>query len=126
MRVVDTSAWIEGFIVGKQDATIRHELPSRDRCIVPTIVQFELAKWTARNLDEENAAAVIAYTTQCIVIDLNTQIALNAADLSRQHKLAMADAIVYATTLHVGADLVTCDAHFKGLDGVVYLSKLGR
>jgi predicted nucleic acid-binding protein len=121
MRVVDTSAWIEGFIRGKQNETIRRELPSRDRCVVPTVVQFELAKWTSRNLDEENAAAVIAYTTRCMVVDLDTPIALGAAVFGRQHNLAMADAIIYATALHAGADLLTCDAHFKGLDRVVYL-----
>lgn len=46
-----------------------------------------------------------------------------AADLLRQYKLASADAIVYATTLAYGADLLTCDAHFEGLLDVVFLRK---
>lgn len=126
MRVVDTSAWIEGFVAGRQHSAIRRELPPREACIVPALVQYELAKWSARNLDEGKAAAVIAYTTQCIVVDLDTTIALAAADLARQHKLAMADAVIYATALHKQADLLTCDIHFEGLDHVVYLTKMDR
>lgn len=120
MRVVDTSAWIEGFIEGKRNPAIRKELPSREQCIVPTIVQFELGKWASRNLADDDAAAVMAYTTRCVVIDLDTSIALKAARLSIDTNLAMADAIIYATALHVGGDLLTCDAHFKNLGRVVY------
>lgn len=123
MRVVDTSAWIEGFIAGKQDAAIRRQLPPRDHCVVPTLVQYELAKWGARNLSEDHAAAVIAYTTQCAVVALDTSIALGAAELASRHKLAMADAIIYATAVQANADLLTCDAHFDGLERVVYLPK---
>ncbi|MCA7120580.1 MAG: PIN domain-containing protein [Acidibrevibacterium sp.] len=49
--------------------------------------------------------------------------ALPAADLGAQHKLATADAIVYATALAHGADLLTCDRHFDGLRGVLFVPK---
>jgi predicted nucleic acid-binding protein len=64
-----------------------------------------------------------AYTQKCVVAVLDTSIALQAADLHRQYKLATADAIVYATTLAYGADLLTCDAHFEGLPDVVFIRK---
>ena len=35
----------------------------------------------------------------------------------------MADAIIYATALDAGADLLTCDAHFADLPNVVYVAK---
>lgn len=59
----------------------------------------------------------------CVVIPLDTGIALLAADLHRAHRLATADAIVYATALQQGADLLTCDAHFEGLPEVTFLAK---
>ena len=37
--------------------------------------------------------------------------------------LATADAIVYATALYKGAQLLTCDAHFEHLPKVVFWSK---
>lgn len=46
-----------------------------------------------------------------------------AAELPREHKLATADAIVYATARHAGADLLTCDAHFQNLPGVAFFPK---
>jgi predicted nucleic acid-binding protein len=122
-RVVDTSAWIEWLTASPLGKKLGKELPDKPHCIVPTIVQLELSKWLVRELGEEQADQVIAYTQKCLVVPLDTTIALLAADLHRQHKLATADAIVYATAQKHGADLLTCDAHFKGLAGAVVVSK---
>lgn len=123
LRVVDTSAWVEwltGSAVGKK---LSKQFPDKPQCIVPTIVQLELSKWLVRELGEEQADQVIAYTQKCVVMPLDISIALLAADLHREHKLATADAIVYATARHRGAELLTCDAHFKGLRGVALFAK---
>jgi predicted nucleic acid-binding protein len=123
MRLVDTSAWIEwlsGSGVGK---AIQAELPTQSEWLVPTVVQYELAKWLTREVGEEAADRTIAFTTTCAVIDLDTTIALLAAELGAQHKLAMADAIVYATARAHGADVLTCDRHFETLSDVHYLPK---
>lgn len=123
MRVVDTSAWIEWLIGSALGKRIGKQLPERDQCIVPTLVQLELSKWLGRELGEERADQVIAYTQKCVVVDLDTRIALLAADMQRKHKLATADAIIYATALENDAELLTCDAHFEGLPGVIYQRK---
>jgi predicted nucleic acid-binding protein len=123
MRVVDTSIWIEWLIDSPLRQAIAEAFPATTRCIVPTIVQLELAKWLTREVGESEADQVIAYTQNCVVAVLDTNIALQAADLHRQYKLATADAIVYATTLAYGADLLTCDAHFEGLPDLVFFRK---
>jgi predicted nucleic acid-binding protein len=123
MRVVDTSVWVEWLIGGLLASKLAREFPERSECIVPTIVQLELSKWLLREAGEEKADQVIAYTQKCIVVPLDTRIALLAAELHRQHKLATADAIVYATAREHGAELLTCDSHFDGLPTVVYLKK---
>lgn len=123
LRVVDTSAWIEWLIASAVGKKLANELPEKALCIVPTIVQLELSKWLWRELGEAQADQVIAYTMKCRVEPLDTATALLAADLHRQHKLATADAIVYATAVRHGAELLTCDAHFKGLPGVVLFPK---
>lgn len=122
-QVVDTSAWIEWLTASALGRTIGEHLPVKAQCIVPTIVQLELSKWLVREVGEDKADQVIAYTQKCAVVPLDTTIALLAADLHREHKLATADAIVYATARHVGAELLTCDAHFEGLPDVVLFSK---
>jgi predicted nucleic acid-binding protein len=124
--VVDTSAWIEWLMHGDRTAlgaALARAMPARDRCIVPTIVQLELSKWLHRELGEASADEVIAYTQKCQVVALDTRLALLAAEMHRQHRLATADAIVYATAQDRSARLLTCDAHFDGLPGVELLRK---
>jgi predicted nucleic acid-binding protein len=58
-----------------------------------------------------------------VVVPLASTIALLAADAHREHELATADAIVYATARHAGAELLTCDAHFEGLPDVALFPK---
>ncbi len=122
-RVVDTSAWIEWLTASALGQKLGRQIPAKAQCIVPTIVQLELSKWLVREVGEEQADQVIAFTQKCVVVPLDTAIALLAADLHRAHKLATADAIVYATAQHMGADLLTCDAHFEGLSDVVLLQE---
>ena len=122
-RVVDTSAWIEWLVGSPLGKRLGKQFPDKPQCLVPTLVQLELSKWLVRELGEDEADQVIAYTQKCVVVPMDTTIALLAADLHRAHKLTTADAIVYATALHLGADLLTCDAHFEGLPGVVFFAK---
>jgi predicted nucleic acid-binding protein len=120
-RVVDTSAWIEFLIASPLGREVEKLLPSQESCIVPTIVQLELAKWLVREIGEDRADQVIAYTRTCQVVPLDTQIAVLAAELHRRYKLATADAIVYATTQDCRAELLTCDAHFQNLPNVLFV-----
>jgi predicted nucleic acid-binding protein len=57
------------------------------------------------------------------IVPLDTDIAYLVADLHREHKLATADAIMYASAQQQGADLLTCDAHFEGVPGLVLFAK---
>lgn len=102
MRVVDTSVWIEW------------------------LVASTLGKRLAREIGEDTADQMIAYTQKCVVAPLDTRIALHAADLHRQYKLATADAVVYATAREFDAELLTCDAHFENLPGVIFIRNEGR
>lgn len=123
--VVDTSAWIEWLVDGPLRSQLAALMPPRERCVVPTMVQLELSKWLVRERGEDDADVVIAYTQKCQVWPLDTATALRAAELHREYKLATADAIVYASTLLAGAQLLTCDAHFKGLPQVRWVQKIG-
>jgi predicted nucleic acid-binding protein len=123
MRLVDSSAWIE-FLAGSDlGKFLARELPGREEWLVPTMVQMELAKWLAREVSEDKADQVIAFSETCVVADLDTETALAAAELCARHKLATADAIVYATALAFGADLLTCEAHFETLPFVRLVPK---
>lgn len=123
MVLVDTSAWIEWLIGSPTAERLSARLPQQADWLVPTMVQLELAKWLTREVGEDKADQVIAFTQVCQVVPLDTDIALAAADACRTHKLATADAIILATAQTRGATLLTCDAHFEGLPGVDFMSK---
>jgi predicted nucleic acid-binding protein len=125
MRLVDTSAWIEWLMDSPTGITVAPQIPSRDEWLVPTIVQLELVKWLVRERGEDMADRILAFTQTCQVTALDTKTAVMAAEFCRQHKLPTADAVIYATARDHGVDLVTCDAHFEGLPGVIYISKVG-
>jgi predicted nucleic acid-binding protein len=125
MRLVDTSAWIEWLMDTPTGQGLAPFWPPREETIVPTLVQFELAKWAAREVPDDVADRIIAYTQTCRIVALDTRIALLAADLAGAHRLATADAIIYATAIELESDCLTCDRHFEGLDHVVFVRKDG-
>ena len=124
MILVDTSAWIEWLIGSPTGDKLAEHLPEQAEWLVPTMVQLELAKWLTRAAGEDKADQVVAFTQVCNVLPLDTEIALAAAEACREHKLATADAIIFATAHAQGATLLTCDAHFEGLPGVTLIEKI--
>lgn len=123
MYLVDTCGWIEWITDAQLASQFESHLENLEKLIVPTLIQFELYRWIERELNEEKALEVIGITEQAQVIPLSTRIALDAAELSKQHKLAMADAIIYATAQNQQATLITSDKHFKNLAQVTFLQK---
>ena len=60
---------------------------------------------------------------QGVVVDLDAALALSAARLRVDHKLPLADSIVYATARGVGGVARTQDEDFDGLRDVQYVPK---
>jgi predicted nucleic acid-binding protein len=126
MRVIDTSIWIEIFLGSELG---RQHLPLLDKpedIIVPTIVQYEIYKWLARERTAEEANRVITFTADCTVQDMDSNVAILAAELAAEYKLHTTDAIIYASALVNDASVLTCDAHFNKLPGVEYFEKTFR
>lgn len=123
MILVDTSAWIEWLVGSETGKVVGMRLPEQADWLVPTMVQLELSKWLAREIDEAKADQVIAFSQLCVIAPLDTELALAAAEACRAHRLATADAIILATARAHDAELLTCDAHFEGIDGVTLIPK---
>lgn len=116
MIVVDSSGWIEFFTDGPLADEFAPYLEDLAEVVTPTIVIFEVYRVIRRQRSEEEAIAAVAQMQKTSVVDLDQFLALSAADVSIAHRLAMADAIVYATALSGDIAVVTADAHFQGLD----------
>jgi toxin FitB len=72
---------------------------------------------------EEDALQAIGIMSLGFVADVTREIALEAACISVEHKMAMADSIILATARAYHAVLWTQDVDFKGLEGVQYIEK---
>ena len=123
MILVDTCGWIEWLTEGALADSFASYMQDPAELLVPTTVQYELYKWVKRESDENTALDTIALTDDSLVVPLGTDIALVAADLSLSHKLAFADAVIYASARKYNVKLVTSDDHFERLPGVTYLPK---
>ena len=104
MILVDTSAWIEWLIGSPTGEKTAEYLPEQVDWLVPSIVQLELAKWLTREVGGDKADHVIALTQVCVVVPLDTETALAAAEACQEHRLATADAIIFATARAQGQD----------------------
>jgi predicted nucleic acid-binding protein len=121
--LVDTCGWIEWITNGKLSDLFEPYLAKLEHLIVPTLIQFELYKWVCREKNSQTALEVIGITENGMVIPLETNLALFAADISKEFGLAMADAIIYATSKQHSCLLITSDKHFRSLPGVKFFEK---
>ena len=122
MILVDSSGWIEFVTAGSLGSEYRSLLLGKESIVTPTIVVYEVYKALSR-LDPRLAEEAVGAMRRTRIVPLTEPLALRSARVSRERRLAMADAILYATAEAEGAELATSDAHFKGLPGVRYLVK---
>ena len=123
MNVVDSSGWIEYFVNGKNANFFNSPIRDTDNLLVATICLYEVFKRILLELGEDEALQVTGIMSLGTVVELNRDIAIHAANISLELKLAMADSIILATARANNATLWTQDEHFKGLDGVKFIEK---
>jgi len=123
MNVVDSSGWIEYFTEGENAKFFTPSIRDLDRLIVPTICIYEVFKRLLAERDEESALLAVGLMSHGREVELDRNIAIDAAQISRELKLAMADSIILATARAHDAILWTQDTHFKDIDDVRYIEK---
>lgn len=123
MNVVDSSAWLSYFADDKNSSFFSKPIESIDRLLVPSIIVTDVFKYVLRLKGEELALEVIAHMTQGKIISLDSQLAIDAGSYGVQHKLPLADSIIYATTMKYNATLWTQDSDFKDLPNVKFYAK---
>jgi len=126
MNIVDSSGWIE-YIADDVNANFFEPLIiDIENLLVPTICLYEVFKRVLQEFGEERALDAMGIMSLGAIIDLDSQIAIHAAQISIELKLAMADSIILATALAYDAALWTQDEHFKNVEGVRYKEKRSR
>lgn len=123
MNVVDSSGWLEYFARGSNVSFFAPVVKATDTLVVPTVCMVEVFKRLLAQRGEESALQAIGIMSLGIIADLTREIAVNAASISFEFKIAMADCIILATTRANDATLWTQDADFEGIGGVQYIEK---
>jgi len=123
MNIVDSSGWLEYFVDGVNADQFAPVLQMPEKLLVPSITIFEVFKVVCRELGEHQALQTTALMRQGTVVDLSAAIATQAAKVSLDLKLPMADSIILTTGMLHNAVIWTQDEHFSGLAGVKYFPK---
>ena len=123
MNVVDSSGWLEYFADGPNAAVFAKPIEATRSLLVPTLSLFEVFKRVIQQRSEDDALRAIAVMEQGKVVDLDRATALEAARLSIEHGIAMADSVMLATVYRHRATLWTQDSDLKNFAKVHYTPK---
>lgn len=113
--LVDSSGWIEFLGDGPLADRFAPFFEREERLVVPVIVIYEVYKKLLSVHGSGAADRFLSAALRARVVPIDERLALLAAKISLDRRLAMADAMIYATALEARARLVTTDAHFHGL-----------
>lgn len=119
--IVDSSGWIEYFGDGKKAEQFAPYLEREDLLIVAPIIFYEVYKKLTNEASKMVVLRFVSHALRARNPVFDSDLAVGAAQVSLDHKLAMGDAIIYTAALRLKADLVTADHHFENLPGVILI-----
>src|ERR1700688_1020749 len=115
LLLVDSSGWIGFLGEGPLADRFAPYFEREERLIIPAIVLHEVYKKLLFVQGSTAADRFLSAALRARVVPIDERLALLAARISLDRRLAMADAMIYATAVVAGAHLVTSDSHFQGL-----------
>ena len=123
MNVVDSSGWLEYFADGPNADFFATGIETVPELVVPSISIYEVFKRVLQQRGEGDALQAVAVMQQGLVVDLDAFLALQAARVSADSGLPLADSVILATARAHDATLWTQDSDFAGMEGVRYVEK---
>lgn len=123
MNLVDSSGWLEYLSDSKNAKNFAEAIENTEELLVSSINIYEIYKKILKERDENTALQIVGLMSQAKVIDVTSSIAIQAAKLSAEKNLPMADSIIYTTAKLNDAIVWTQDSDFKGFESVKYFVK---
>jgi predicted nucleic acid-binding protein len=125
MNVVDSCGWLEYFADGPNADFFAPAIENVSELLVPSISLYKVFKRVLQQRTEGDALQAVAAMMQGEVIALDERVALDAARLSLELKMPMADSVILTTARLHGAVVWTQDSDLEGVEGVEYIEKKG-
>jgi predicted nucleic acid-binding protein len=114
--LIDSYGWLEYFLDGPLSEKYNKALEQANNkdYVTPTIVVYEVYKRVRSIQGEQSALEAYAQIARTKIVELTSQLALEAAEISLSTNLGMADAVILATARAFKAEILTSDKHLKG------------
>jgi predicted nucleic acid-binding protein len=112
MDVVDSSGWLESFADGPNADFFALPIENMPELVIPSIILSEVFKRVLQQRGEDAVRQAVEIMAHGHVVDLTMTLALNAAKISVDLRLPMADSIMLATARAYHATLWSQDADF--------------
>jgi predicted nucleic acid-binding protein len=123
VNLVDSSAWLAYFAGEPTAGFFAEAIEDDEALLVPSVCLYEVFKVVLRERGEDFAFAAVAAMEKGEVINLDSELAMEAAALGLEENLAFADSVIYAVAKKNDAILWTQDVHFRGKPGVKFKAK---
>ena len=123
MNMVDSSGWIEYLLDTDRADLFAAPIEQRATLLVPVIALFEVHKVLSRKVPADAVAQCLKVMRLGRVLEITDRRAVAAAEIAAQHRLAMADAMMYSLALELGGTFWTQDVDYQGLPSVTYFAK---
>jgi uncharacterized protein with PIN domain len=123
MNLVDSSAWLAYLADEKNAGFFAQAIEDTELLLVPTVCIYEVFKVILRERGEDEAFQALTAMEQGLVIDLTSDLAIEAAAIGHEEKLAFADSIIYTVAKRHNAIVWTQDIHFSGKANVRFKAK---
>lgn len=120
--VLDSSGWIE-LLAGTDRAPLFAPALQAERLLVPAVVRYEVGRYTLLHKGTAGRELALTALSKFEQIPIDDWVADAASEFAQTHKLAMADALVYAVAHTLDAELWTQDKDFTDLPRVRFFSK---
>jgi len=123
MNLVDSSGWIEYLANSRNASFFAPALEDTESLLVSTVNVYEVFKRVFQQRGEDAALQAVALMHQARVVAVTSPLSLDAARLSAELKLPMADSLILATARAYRATVWTQDAHFERLPDAKFIRK---
>ena len=119
--ILDSSGWLEYLTADTKADLFAPYFEGHRPILVPAIVLYEVRKVLLLRQTKDVTDIFMSEALRRTIIPIGEGIALSAAAVSIQFRLAMGDALLYATSEREKTEFVTSDPHFKDLPRVTLL-----
>lgn len=123
MNLVDSSAWLAYFADEPNADFFAAAIEDAELLLVPVVCLYEVSRVVLRERGENDAFQAVAAMQQGTVVDLTSSLALEAAAIGHEEKLAFADSVIFTIARKWDAVIWTQDEHFAGKQKVQYKAK---